>query len=301
MSCGCEPPNSPSGGISPTENPPTLPSVGQHQALKDTCPPNGDWVEPQCGNGQEIGASTSAGARLPASLTDARCANEGEGLTLLARAGNILSRFTGSGFLQIRAGKAFLVPHVPVSVRQLWHRYFRRGNDVQPSLGDPHPFEYQIIGDKNGGLYAIQGFGQERTVHLWNPVAGHWESVAPKDFPLEVARRLEQREELELVGFNPVCSTGNFAETRPLMALGGRVGVVYIERCPAPKVAGECEPCPDTAFTYKTRILPFPESSECDETHSEQFKLVCTREGVEWVPDTLTPPGTSLGTSFLGQ
>lgn len=268
-------------GVDPQTAAP-LPTIPSQVALEEECAPGGTWVEPPCVSEDALQSQASQGTTLSSSLTDARCAQAGEGLTLLARAGNILSKFVGSGFLQIKSGKAFLVSWIPIKISQLWHRYWK-GDGVQPALGDPHDFTYGVIADRYGNLYGIQGYATKKSLHVWNFATRMWETIATDQFPFEISRMVPQSAGVEMVGFEPVPVVGDVTDVRELKALMGE-GIVYLEKVAVapPVVPDGCEPCPENAFAYVAKVLEFPAVEQTGEPETGRHQLIYSSNGLYW-------------------
>lgn len=275
MSCNC---SSLTPGLDPASGQ-TLPLISDVLANSGECATNGSYVEPPCENGDAIQSTTSTGAILSANMTDARCVKPGEGVTLLSRIGNVLAKFVGNGFILIKDSKAYLVSSIPVSITQLWNQYWRPSAVSGVVLGDPHPFPYGVVADKNGNLYGIRGFVNRKTLFVWNFATSVWEGISPDQFPLEVSRALPQSEGIELVGFDPVPTIGSPANVRILKALSG-YGIVYLERT---ATAAGTDPCAEDSFVSVAKVLEFPviEPGEGEE-ETGRHRLVYSSLGLRW-------------------
>lgn len=282
MSCNCSSHNSQSATPSVGDNSayPTL----ENLLLLDVDCGDCEGSEPCC-EGSDLSSSPSVGTTLPASFTDARCAAPGEGLTLLARIGQNLARFTGSGFLQFVDGKAYLVSSTILVLRNLWHQTWTKNGGSVPVVGDPNPFPYGVVADKNGNLFGIRGFETRNSLHVWSYQRKRWETISPDEFPLEVSRRIFQSDAIELVGFDPVSVLNSPKVVRALKALSG-TGIVYLQREAAgadPTPEG-CEPCPDAQFSHVARVLEFPTIIP-GEGETGRHRLVYSSEGLYWEPE----------------
>jgi hypothetical protein len=279
MSCNCN--SSSSAGTDPVTNEP-LPTITDQATLAAECEASSStWVEPACPSGT-IQSQSGQGTVLDSSLTDARCAQDGEGVTLLGRMENILAKFIGNGFLQIKDGKAYVVSWVPLTVRQLWHRYWKPGTSSFPILGDPHPFPYGVVASSTGDLYGIQGYAGKDSLHVWSHERKQWETISPDQFPQEVSRQIVQSFGIELTGYDPVPIDGAPENVRVLKALSGE-GLVFLEKVPVPAAAvpPECEPCPDNGFAYVAKVLDFPVITP-SETETGRHRLVFSSLGLYW-------------------
>lgn len=256
-------------------------TIPDHQALE--CPDACAWTEPTCVNGENIQSSTSAGQVLGSDLTNARCAEEGEPLTLLARAGNALTKFVGDGFLQVTNGKAVLVKHLQLSLTQLWHYWVTPCGSSTPILSDPMPFPYGTVADGLGRIYGIQGFQDADTVHVWSFENKQWESKKLCELPIEVQKTLTQTAHGELCVFEEVPVMGDPSTLiRELKVLGGE-GVVYLEKTAVGQVEGGCV---ENNFAYVAKVLEFPEIVQLPlEAETARHRLVYSSHGLYWIAE----------------
>ena len=272
-------------------NAPILPEDAPLEMVESALPPTLDtlqnvsgsrspWVTaPGCDlNAEE--ATESSGSILETKWTDACPSN---GLTLLARIGNRLAKFCGSGFLRVVDGKTYLVEHIPLVVRQFWHDWFRDG--AVSRLGRPKTAPYLVVTNDNGEAHLIKGIAGKRTHLVSDPTSQQWVPQPIGDTPLEVTRKLNSNPILEIVGFQAVPVLGDVTAVRDLRRLMG-TGVVYLERvltAPTPPIVG-CPECPEDAFTYVAKVLTFPTIIE-SETEIGRHRLIFSSEGLYWEPE----------------
>ena len=265
MSCNCQTvtPVSPTGDC--------LPTVADDCALaKPTsiCKPCPE--DPNC-----LVADGSDGTTLASSWTDACCYNEN--VTLLARVGDKLARFTGTGFLSFVSGKASLVAAVPLKLVHIWHRWWKPTAASTPILGEPLDFNYQAVGDSEGNLHAIKGISDEDSETVWK----HEEKVFRQTPQSELKRPLKgllpRAVELELIGYAPIPDDGSITLVRQLSSLAGS-GILIVEQ--QDTVANPDEPCDESlASVAKFLALPVPVAAE---TYSLKYS---TALGLHWSED----------------
>lgn len=158
MSCQCQTPQQ--APTSPTGE--CLPTLDQACGLAKS-----DQLCAPCASDEQcLSADKSDGTTLPNSWLDSCCVN-GD-VTLLARFGNKLVRFTQSGFLKLTNGKATVVDWIPFKVKTLWHRYWLPSAGSTPVIGDPLDFPYKLVIDEHGNPHAIQGKVGENSLTEWD-------------------------------------------------------------------------------------------------------------------------------------
>ncbi len=295
MNCNCT--TSPAPAATVPVNP-SLPSIdGLALACADTTLCNTDPClgstpatitgGPVCSDPNALRSKGSCGFTLPTGYTDAINDNNGTGITLLGRIGSKLAKFSGTGFIQIVDGLAYLVSSVRLKVTDIWHEWWQpAGINRRPALGVPFPFPYQVIADTEGVLHAIKGLSGDGVTHdslqMWDLSAGQWVTRQVADFPLLQRGLLPTLTQLELVGFAPIATSGSSDDVRQLSRLQGS-GILVIEQQPTIDSSCACEGCtPVPAVASVARFLANPTD---DGTYS--LKVVVTDgEAVhQWVED----------------
>ncbi len=289
MSCGCN---------SPTPSPltpqsPSLEYSGDPLLLApcETRQPDAPWsgTDPNV-----IAACGSDGSVLEPKWTDARALAHSEGMTLLGRVGNRLTQFIGNGFIRLVQGRAYLVDSIPLVIKQFWHDLVIDGAITR--IGEPRPFPYAPVTDSQGVAHLIKGKASRRTVVISDPVTREWIPTPTDEVPIEVSRHLPAQEELELVGFIPNTVLGSQSAIRDLKRLTGQGIIVLERRVTAPVVTPEgCSECPEDAFTYVAKVLPFPEIVATPGEESGRHRLVFSSEGLYWEPEEPTLGGGEGG------
>jgi len=263
MACGCNK----STPVSPTGEP--LPTIFDHQALVPEAVPGcsedlstcqATPVQPVCINPNNEQSINSGGRDLESSWLDASCENEG--VILLGRKDRKLSRFTGSGFLQLLNGKASVVQALKIQVSSLWHKWWKPGS--YPVLGDPNPFPYLVIGDKTGTLHGIKGVEGEDSIPVYDDSAKQFNILPVSQVPNCVRGLLPKLNAIELTGYAPIPSNANPAlpNVRCQSRLGGNGVVVVTEQptIPSDCLCEGCDPVEDVAAVTST--VAFPEAEE---------------------------------------
>lgn len=258
MSCGCKNNIVPAPYVHRESD--QLPSVFDHQeTIINDC---GDEifscerkpVQPVCIDTSNVVSSLSPAKTLDSSWLQADC--EDQDVTLFARKGLRLSRFTGSGFIQLIRGKAFLVQNVKIQILSLWHQWWKPGN--VPILGKPMDYPYAVIADGKGNIHGIQGVADKDSVSYWNDAKKRWEIRPVSEFPTQATGLPPQLQSLELVGFRAIAANGPSDEVRDLSRLGGE-GLLYSRNEATVPSGCECDGCqPISAGASVARFLPFP-------------------------------------------
>ena len=267
MSCNCQTiaPVSPSGEA--------LPTVADDCALtKPTtlCKPCPE--DPNC-----LVADGSDGTTLTSSWLDATCSDQD--VTLLARVGSKLARFTGTGFISIVAGKASLVQNMPFKLVHIWHRWWKPTPASTPILGAPLDFPYMAVGDADGNPLAQKGIADEDSVTVWK----HAEKVFRQTPLSEVKHPLKGllprsgEADFELVGYVAIPDNGSITAVRQLSTLSGD-GILFMEQ--QDTVADPEAPC-DTSKATVARFLAMP-TPVADETYTLKFSAA---DGLYWNED----------------
>jgi len=286
MSCNCTTP----AAVVPTN--PELPSLTElSQACVDTtlCATDeclgttpasvtGSPVS-RCADSNALRSTASCGYTLPNGFTDPIADRATEGVTLLGRIGAKLAKLTGSGFIRIVDGKAFIVAAIPIKLTTLWHQWWKpAGINTRPVLGDPLPFTHAVIADSDGNLHGIKG-ALEDAGPVWNAELAQWEikPEADRDYPKR--GHLERAATLELIGIESIPVNGTGAEIRNFKTLAG-AGMIVVEQSPTTASSCDCPGCePVAAVSSVARFLAFPTG---DATWSLKWNA---DDGPHWVED----------------
>ena len=261
MSCNCPTPSpvSPSGDA--------LPSIGDlSQACADTpscgdagCPVPVSSVEGStvCVDGNALKSSASPGTKLAGSYTDPIYDYNEQGITILGRIGQQLAAFCGSGFLQLKDGKATVVQKLQLTVSTLWHQWWKpTGINKTPVLGDPLPAPFQVVADDCGNLHAIRGVEGSDAIQMWNGTTETWDVVNAADFPKCQAGKLPKLNSLEVTGYAPIGLTDDPLTERCLSTLAGAGILVGYQQPTTPDKDG----CGDDVAANASIVgfLPYP-------------------------------------------
>lgn len=178
----------------------------------------------------------SEGSVVPTNLMDTCCGNEG--VTLLARIGNKLTRFTKDGYIQLRKGKAYVVDSFNTKVSELYHKRFRSFGQALPVLGVPLDSHYDVIADETGKTFGQKGLDGEDSLRMWNQELDRFQTTAVSELPKTHKGLLPYEEELELVGFEPIPANGSNTDVRNLSVLSGEGIIVFKKQT---TIASECD------------------------------------------------------------
>ena len=160
-----------------------------------------------------VPSDPGSGTTLETKWLDAECYTEG--VTLLGRVGNKLAKLSGSGFVKVTGGLLSVVTSVPLSIRTLWHRWWKANATANPVLGAPLDYPYNAIADSSGNLHLIRGEDGKDTVAVWDGTEKVYKQVPYSTLPHAVASSHEGLSAIELVGYAPrtvKCSTIERAE-----------------------------------------------------------------------------------------
>lgn len=266
MACGCNS-NTPSTAspfpqISPE---PGFPTVADYASLnpeqvcdgtETACGPTA--VQPVCLSNSNLTSQIGPATQLAGEWLATECKDQG--VTLLARVGRTLTRFTGSGFLQLTNGKATLVSSIRLQVTELFHFFWKPGS--YPVLGNPKPYDLEVVADKFGALYGIKGYADLDSVKVWDYAAKKWAVRPVADFPICIRRLLPRTQGVELTGFIPLAENADPTTVRCLTRLGGE-GIVMLTEQPTVPSECICEGCqPVEAVASVATIIPLPEESD---------------------------------------
>lgn len=198
----------------------------------------------------------SPGGQIPSALMDGCCGDKG--MTLLGRIGSVVARFTGSGFIQIKKGKAYLVDSFDVNVKELYHRRYQSSGRALPVLGEPLDSTYDIIADERGHYFAQKGLDTEDSVKIWNKTLALHTVIPISEFPKTHKGLLPGENALEITGFVPIAADGSPATVRQLSVLAGK-GILYATQQATVASDCLCEGCqPVEAIASVVKILSYP-------------------------------------------
>ena len=250
----------------------SLPSVEDACAVKSpqsackTCP----------SDDESLRADTSEGTTLANSWSDAQC--HVENLTILARVGQKLARFTGTGFIALDSGIARVVNSVPLKLQNLWHKWWKPTATSRPILGEPLPYPMMAVGDDKGNIHAIQGPTAEDATPYWDSAAEQFTQRPISENRLPRKGVVTSVADLELVGYVPISDGQPVDTVRDMKALAG-AGLMYLETTVTVDDGCECAPNNGVASVAKTLPLPIPYGTE---TYTLKFSAA---EGLHWSED----------------
>lgn len=261
MSCNCQNIDL----VSPTGE--ALPSISDVRGLSST--------PTVCCDTRCEPASPGEGTILSNHWLDSACHTTG--ITILARVGDRLARFAGSGFLQLTNGKFSVVASVPIRLATLWHRWWKPTASSRPILGEPLAYPYMGIADADGNLHGIKGPDAEDAVPHWNSTAKEFTNKPISEIPLCKKGLLPRASALELTGYAAIPEAGPNDQVRCLSTLEG-AGLLFGDPVPTVDTDCACDPTPSLASVVS--MLPFPD----DETATFTLKYSLT-EGLHWSED----------------
>lgn len=261
MSCNCQN----IAAVSPTGE--ALPYISDVQGLSSTS-------EVDCQSGCET-SSPSDGLILSSTWLDAACHTTG--VTILARVGDRLAKFAGSGFLQLTNGKFSVVASVPIRLSTLWHRWWKPTANARPILGEPLAYPYMGIADADGNLHGIKGPDAEDAVPHWNSTTKEFTNKPISEIPVCQKGLLPRASALELTGYAAIPEAGPSDQVRCLSTLEG-AGLLFGD--PMPTVDTNCECALTPSLASVVSMLPFPD----DETATFTLKYSLA-EGLHWSED----------------
>lgn len=201
-------------------------------------------------------STPSEGAVVPSALMDSCCANED--VTLIARVGNKMTRFTKSGFLQLVKGKATVVKTVDLMLSQLYHARHKIPGYGIPRIGEPLDSNYSVVADETGQMFAQRGSDDEDSLRMWDKDLVKYTTKPVSELPKTHKGLLPGEDELEIVGFAPIAADGNPATVREMHVLSGEGIIVFTKQA---TVASDClcEGCqPVAAEASVARFLANP-------------------------------------------
>ncbi len=258
MSCNCHP-----TAVAP-QVPEVLPVIGECDQHACDRPP--DCSEPssvhgspvtKCEDSNAIRSSASCGTTLPNSWADA--IGSDDKLTLLARVGRKLARFTGSGFIQIVKGEARLVNSIRLKLSTLWHQWWKPpGINQSPVLGEPLDFDFLATADSQGDLHGIAGRTDEKSIPVYDPETKKWRNTGVSNVPTCKRGHLPAAPAIELTGYAPIAMSDDADIVRCLSRLAGS-GLIVVTEVPAPAEGCDCEGCePLPGKAYVASFLANP-------------------------------------------
>lgn len=203
-----------------------------------------------------VDSCPSAGGTVPANMMDGCCENEG--VTLFARLGDKFTRFTKSGFIQLKKGKAYVVEVLDLKLSELYHRRYRNFGKGLPVLGEPLDSTYDVVADDTGKMFAQKGTTEEDSLKMWDSDLNLHVVTPVSELPKTHKGLLPYETELELVGFVPIPSNGSPTAVRDLSVLSGE-GIIVFEKQATVASDCLCEGCqPVEAEASVAKFLPNP-------------------------------------------
>ena len=260
--------------VTPPDNSVEGDSYATIQQDQSCVPESSDLVstceEEECSNYQV--STTTEGSTQPW-MTDAREATK---LTLLGRIGNRLAKFVGSGFIQVEGGEARLVSHIPLKIRDLYHRYVIPAPGQHPVIGAAKPAPYMVVSDDTGKAWGIKGLSGEDCFVVWDFVSQKWGVKPLTDFPITMRGTLPKSTGVELVGFD-IPDSDCIESARQLRALSGSGVVMLSSKIQKIEDGCACDPC---NVTSEATVVRFP-----DDSSSAEYMLEWTFEhGLRFLP-----------------
>lgn len=222
-----------------------------------------------------VETSSSDGTILANTWLDSACHTTD--ITILARVGNRLARFAGSGFLQLTNGKFSVVQSIAVRSTTLWHRWWKPTASSRPILGEPLAYPYLTIQDSDGYHHPIKGPDLEDASPHWNSTTKEYTNKPISEIPVCQKGLLPRASALELTGFAAIPEAGPRDQVRCLSTLEG-AGLLFAD--PVPTVDTDCECAPTPSLASVVTTLPFPD----DETATFTLKYSLA-EGLHWSED----------------
>jgi hypothetical protein len=199
-------------------------------------------------------------------------------VTILARIGDKLARFAGSGFIKLDSGIASVVSSVPIKLTTIWHRWWKPTPASPPILGEPLTYPYAAVADTDGNIHAIKGPASENAVPHWDATTKEFAQKPVSEIELDRKGVILRANNLELVGYAPIADGGAVDAVRPMRALNGKGLVILTE---AATIDGTCECAPGAGVASKasTLALPVPDGAE---VYTLKFS---TALGLHWSED----------------
>jgi hypothetical protein len=208
----------------------------------------------ECCSDSCIPNAQSEGTILSNHWLDAACHTKD--ITILARVGDRLARFVGSGFLQLVNGKFSVVQSLALRSNTLWHRWWKPTAASRPILGEPLPYPHMVVGDVDGNLHNIKGPDTEDAIPHWNSTTKEFTNKPISEIPLCQKGLLPRASALELTGYAAIPEGGSATSVRCLSTLQGS-GFLFADPIPTVDTDCECASTPSLASVVAT--LPFPD------------------------------------------
>ncbi len=228
-------------------------------------------VEVCCDDPTLAPADPGTGTELNTSWTDAACYKDE--IVILGRVGTKLARFAGSGFIKLVDGVASVVTSVPLSVRTLWHRWWKSSSTAVPVIGAPLAYPYQVIADTAGNPHVIRGEADKDAVPFWDGTSEEFSMKPVSGITHQKAGPFVQASEIELTGFAPL-SDRCAATIRPERGLSG-AGLVYLEERDTSSDACGCSGSNATVSVAKALARP--------PSDDNTYRLTCLNGELAWV------------------
>jgi hypothetical protein len=228
-------------------------------------------VEVCCEDPSLAPADPGTGTELNTSWTDAACYKDE--VILLGRVGTKLVRFAGSGFIKLVNGVASVVTSVPLSVRTLWHRWWKASASANPVLGAPLAYPYQVIADASGNIHGIRGEADKDALPLWNGTTEEFTMTPVAEIPQQKKGPFVQASGIELVGYAPL-STRCSETVRPIKGLSG-AGLVVLSEVDTSDDECGCTGANETVSVATALALPPSDDS--------LYRLTCLNGELAWV------------------
>lgn len=164
----------------------------------------------------------------------------------------------GDGYIRVEDGEAFLEETLTLNADCLYHE------DVNGMIGDPICADHLAITDENGKVQSQKPKQGQMSVMVGNGFTSKWCQVDYNELPMCHKGKLDQVNEIELIGFaSPTTSTVGGNEipvgidpegTRCVKTLAGE-GIPYIEKIYDPAYADGC----NDGYRYVTTIKTIDE------------------------------------------
>lgn len=251
MSCNC----------SKTPAPP--PDAYVYPDIADACGVSVATEGPVCR--ETLPSVASPGSTLPATWTDALPDHNGQGVVLLGRIGSKLAKLIGDGFIQLKAGRAFVVRSIALKTTKLYHEWWvPAGVNKRPIIGRPFPFAAHIVGNGTGEFFLIKGLTGEgvttNSSQYYDKDRELWDTREDADFPLlqrGLAPRITQG---EIVAFPALSASGSASDVRQASVLSGS-GILILTQQPTIPSSCDCEGCePQAAVASVASFLAAPDA-----------------------------------------
>ena len=205
-------------------------------------------------------AEDSPGSPVPPEFKD--LALKDVGLILLAKCGQRLATFKGTGVIHVKNGVASLQKAVPIKVRQLWHRFVNLNGAVVPA--EPKPAPFLAIADDCGEVHAVGSHPDGPSMMLNNRDLGGWNATLTGYLPKDHIGAIDETPLIQLTGYRPLSPLGDEKVRRDLEVLGGE-GVIMVTKMQAPPSSCDCcgdQCCCEGKMQSVAQVVPFPTIDE---------------------------------------